>query len=345
MFSLDDCLETSFSFEKHLHLNDISFEDAFDVLKRDCQTKEDCRNLIWQDYSHFFEVSDQEYLSLHELIERNTKLPVFAFGEIKRHRYSIQSTWIDDAFQFVNKAVKSLANSTLTKLSGMITAQAFDIPDTEYIFYTGNEDLPTKKMRVDTLGLYEFGKMRIFNERESFDFDSSSNFSLSDNYQFNIGTSYIQFKDGPQIILDARKIEKSCKSKDCKYLMAVVALHELMHAFLDPHNHDKEDKMPHSRLYRQQKEEAWANALMLKSISDSGQKELMTFALDFVKCQPKEGGYQYGLKLFNDICNNSKTDGNNELWNDWIDEKANWDGSNFSLEREFSNLVKEYTVQ
>ena len=115
--------------------------------------------------------------------------------------------------------------------------------------------------------------------------------------------------------------------------MTVVVLHELMHAVLDPKNDGKKDKMPHNLLYRHMKEEAWANALTLMAIKSAGLNGLLEYAIGFMKSQPKECGYQYGIKLFNDNANN---------WEEWIEEKAGWSGNDPEKEKLFIEEVNNY---
>ena len=69
------------------------------------------------------------------------------------------------------------------------------------------------------------------------------------------------------------------------------------------------------------------------AIKSAEKDELLDYAIRFTKTQPKECGYQYGIKLFNDNANN---------WEEWIEEKAGWSGNDPEKEKQFIEDAKKF---
>lgn len=318
MYSDNDCFDINFDFEKHLHLNDVPFEDAIDSLFIDYKAQQFSENLEGIDWSERMGTSDDEVRSQKEFIEHYSQLPLYSYGTVKAHKYIIESEIISKAFVSIKKVVDSFADRIISKLADQISVQDFRLPDTLMVFYEADDNAPKKKLPVDILGLYEWGRLKAYEEKHGYDHPANG---------------YINISDGPQIILDSRKIFRLSKGQDAEFLMTVTAIHELMHSLLDPKNRDKKDKMPHNLLYRHIKEEAWANALTLMAIKSAGLNDLLEYAIGFMKTQPKECGYQYGIKLFNDNANN---------WEEWIEEKAEWRGNDPRKEKQFIEEVKNF---
>lgn len=349
MIDLNNCLDSKFAFQKHLHLNDVSFEEALDVLQEEERLEEDTMQLlvVGTDYSSYYALQEDEYSTSFDFIKKYTKLPLYSYGDIQGHKYLIPSIEIEEAFSYVKSAVDSFQSAKLTELSKSITSQDFSIQDIRLHFYTGDENNPKREIRLDTLGLYEYGKLRISGGQDILECDSRYRTLLLSPCGpqvegYNSGYA-VHFISGPQIIIDSKKISNTYSS-DYSFTIAVVALHELMHALLDPCNHNLQDNMNPWLLYKHQKEEAWANALMLKAISAANLPKLMTYAINFVKTQPKECGYQYGLKFYKDLCNGKTGTNGKKLWEDWIDEKANCKGRNLNQENVFYNEVMSFDI-
>lgn len=117
------------------------------------------------------------------------------------------------------------------------------------------------------------------------------------------------------IEMDMDKIESEASSLSVKStdLAIIVFFHELMHHLMRVQN-NRSDKGRH--LYWTFREEAMANALMLRFLCEAGEDRLRHIAMDFISKQPADLGYTYSLFMpYNDRDDiegwrNLKSDGN-----------------------------------
>lgn len=112
----------------------------------------------------------------------------------------------------------------------------------------------------------------------------------------------------PYIVFDINKISEYCEGdkQKIKNITSLVLIHELFHAAMDPNNYKnyiksfnpvevKPLKIEYSERYGCCKEEAYANALTMQIIKESGDEKLISDSEEFMKGQ--RGAYLYGYLL------------------------------------------------
>lgn len=285
----------------------MSFEDSF--------------NDNAEDYTNVFDEIDKEEKAKKKFKETYTQLPFDAYAERDNAMYKFKgakkiSCIFKNSFSLVCECVNGCGWKKVSELADKIDIRDREISEEGATMLI--DDKTSTSVVLDTLGYYYYGD----SPRPEY-----TRFKCE-------WLSRLEYNGGPQIIIDSGKIfGKENDVQKQAFLMAVVVLHELMHAVLDPMNYDQKDEMYHNLLYRHMKEEAWANALTLMAIKSAGKDELLDYAIRFTKTQPKECGYQYGIKLFNDNANN---------WEEWIEEKAGWSGNDPEKEKQFIEDAKKF---
>ncbi len=276
------------------NLNPKEYESMHDCLCEALHTSQHSLDALW-----LFDLCDREQMQKNEFLSKYSSLPLYSYGNYYNHKLRIISTEVEKAFAVINAVLLESDDDMLGKLRESLFIQIMNIQPNILKLMTPGDSSELRKVTLDPLGLYYYGELL-----------SGDDDTIPPKHCVTYANP--EFNEKSRIVIDDRKI-RCLSGKEYPKLLAVVVLHELMHALMDPHNYGEAIKYPRNRLYYIQKEEAMANALVLHFLnkSESG-KHLLDYAEQFMLSQSLECGYKYGVELYKSGEIKS---------NDWLAEK------------------------